>query len=51
MIVFIGQPACHWTYSDSSLYTNKETHEHILQFEKAEIQSELTEHALFNTHI
>ena len=37
----------HEAYSGSSRYTNNETHEHILQFKKAEIQSELTENALF----
>ena len=38
-----GKPACHSAYSGSSLYTNTETHEHehILQFKKAEIKSEL----------
>ena len=40
-------PAFHEAYSGSSLYTNTETHEHILQFKKAEIKSEIHSHTQF----
>ena len=51
MIVLIGKPAFHEACSGSSLYTSNETHEHILQFKKAEIKSELTENAPFKFNL
>ena len=47
MILLIGKQAFHYAYSGSSLYTNNKTHEHILQFKKPEMESELTEKAQF----